>query len=236
MRKTYWLEWFNYYGSPPLQKSPPVKGGVARVSLSRTREETAGAHRARLQSWVDYFEGQPAIAVVLLAGRASDQLMEAAFGLDALRALFSKESVLTSLDCIAGASRLKYLHLNYADRLADVAGLGFLDGLKGLGVCPARNVSDFMSLQGLNGLRQLRMGHPDGKLQPVDALEPVIGDGCFSHLELRDVKPLDGNWEPLLRLRGLRYLTLPRSVPADLRREVCSNNPALPAAGAGSGL
>ncbi len=125
-----------------------------------------------------------------------------------VRTLSIQEVRATSIDGVQRLGRLRYLAINWATRLSDLAPLTALSKLEVLSLIDTPKAGDLTPLTDLSQLRALEFSGGMWNKNRAQTLEPLSGLRWLEELRMTNLAVQSGGLRPLSALTALKSLTL----------------------------
>jgi hypothetical protein len=194
----------------PLAREGPQAARL-RLSWDLGSHVTEQQKKATIKAWCAELPKMQELRWLSVWSHATPPLFEALCQLPGLECLQIKWSNLKSLDGIENLRNLKYLWIGSSTRVASIEPLAQLENLEFLSIENFKLIDDFTPLTRLTKLHTLEVAGSMWTRQKVGTLEPFAQMHWLKSLAV-DTAGLD-SLAPLARLKNLRRLGLPGSMP-----------------------
>lgn len=209
--------WHSFWYHRPHLDFPPKTirdlseyGGGERLSLACTQTNLPAKQQKELvQSWCQRLPQLTGVRFLWLQSRATQELFDAACAMPDLEGLNIKWGAIQSSATLAGARKLKYLHIG-SPSLAPLEVLGELPELVWLELDNIKAAADLTFLEKLPNLTGLSISGASNsiKVLPIQTLAPLRALKKLEWLQLATVTVADESLAPIGDLPALRYLNL----------------------------
>ena len=192
---------------PASLRGPEEYAGTPLANVVCTQTNLPRGDQARLvRRWCEFLPTLAELEFLWFNSRVPQDLFDAACRVPRLQGLSIKCSSIKSLEHIANATRLRFLHLGSSPQLTSIESLTQLGNLSWLEL---ENIKSLRNLTLVGELRQLEGLSIAGSMwgtQMVDSLAPLARLTNLRHLSLPNLKSRDKTLTPLCALSSLEHL------------------------------
>ena len=196
---------------PKSIRYPSDYDGGDRINIVCTQTDLKPDEQKKLvKLWCDVLPRLDKVEYVWFSSRATQELFDAVCEMKTIKGLYIKWSGMKSIDHIAKAKTLRYLHIGSSPSLAPLEPLHQLPNLDWLELENIRACSDLTFTQKLTTLKGLSISGDANSIKylKLKTLQPLIALQQLYWLSLQTVVVDQDGLLPLARLRKLKYLFL----------------------------
>lgn len=197
---------------PPISiRYPSDYKGSDRVNIVCTQTELKPSEQKKLvASWCEILPGLEKVEYIWFSSRTTQELFDAVCEMKSLKGLYIKWSGIKSIENIAKAKNLKYLHIGSSPSLAPLEPLSLLPSLEWLELENIRACSDLTFTKTLIILKGLSIAGDGNSIKYLKAktLEPLTALQNLYWLSLGTFMVEQDGLLPLAKIRKLKYLFL----------------------------
>jgi hypothetical protein len=212
--KYFWRDDRERNFPPESVRSPEQYDGGDRINVVYTQTELSpSAQRKLVDSWCTVLPTLSSVRYIWFNSHVPQQLFDVACRIPNLEGLYVKWSRIKSLCALPESNSLKYLHIGGSAQVQSIEPLRQMTQLRWLGLENLKRIRDISALSSLSDLEGLAYtGGMWGK-PIVQTLSPLVHLTSLRWLALHSLHVEDASLEPIARLSGLQYLSLPNSYP-----------------------
>jgi hypothetical protein len=194
--------------------------GQESIQLAITQlDMTAKEQTQIVDEWCDFFQNERTpIKKIFVNTRISQKIFDAICMQSQLEGLWIKWGVYPSIKKIEKLGRLRYLHLGGGSSIEDISIVESLTELITFESSHLYKISDYMFLASLRNIVDLLIeGDPYGSMKKVKikTLKFLEEMPQIVRLSLCMTSIEDHSYLPILKIKSLRYLDLPRDKDLD---------------------
>lgn len=196
---------------PKSIRYPSDYDGSDRINIVCTQTELKPTEQKKLvQSWCELLPSLNKVEYIWFSSRTTQELFDAVCEMKSLKGLYIKWSGVKSIERIAKAQRLKYLHIGSSPSLSPLDPLHELPRLEWLELENIRACSDLTFTKNLTNLKGLSIAGDGNSIKYLKAktLEPLTALQELYWLSLGAFMVEKDGLLPLSKLRKLKYLVL----------------------------
>jgi hypothetical protein len=192
-------------GFPPASiRTPEEYHGQPLANIVCTQTDLPGKEQAKLvKRWCETLPACAELKFLWFHSKVSQELFDAACKVPHLQGLWVKWSSVKSIEAISHCAHLKFLHLGSSPQIQSVYSL---TGVKGLVWLELENIKRLGDLAVIGSLHQLQGLGIEGSIwttQVVDSLAPLAQLRSLRFLALTNLRARDKTLKPLLSLSSL---------------------------------
>ncbi|HOZ69992.1 MAG TPA: leucine-rich repeat domain-containing protein [Chitinophagaceae bacterium] len=189
--------------------------GEADIELCCTQlDNTTAKEQAKIvDEWCDHLSNNTLpLKSIWMETRISQKIFDAICKQTSLTSLWIKWGVYPDLSAISQLTNLEHLHLGNGTSITDLSPVGRLPQLKTLESDGLVNVHDYRFLSSLTALQDLDIeGDGFSSMKPVllSDLKFLESIPWLQRLCLKMVRVKDKDYSPILKIKDLKWLSLP---------------------------
>lgn len=210
--------WHSYWYHRPLRNFPPPSirepseyDGGDRLSLACTQTDLPDRKQRELVcEWCELLPSLTGVRVLWLHSKVTQELFEAACGMNKLEGLYIKWSAIRNLEPIRALASLSRLHIGGAPSAEPIDALCDLKNLVDLELSNVRAASNLKFLDRMPQLRSLDLSGDGNSLKSlrIESLAPLRSLVHLEKLGISVASIVDESLGPIGDLPSLKYLQI----------------------------